>query len=401
MKTIILLFIITSVSIAQWTFIPNSPVRMQSLHFINSHTGFVVGGNILKKTTDQGLNWQQYLFSTSPEFTSISFSNSLTGYAAGQKLYKTENCGVFWDYIGNYNINNIFTIDNYNVWCCGHGGGIRHSTNGGINWIGYSLTTEDMNSVYFIDYNTGAVCGNFRIISTKNGGTEWKVDTINYRAFNAIAFLNNTTGFAGGIHISTQTGIMFKTTNAGDNWFEIQFPLQKILCIFTLDNEHIWVGCQDGYIYFTADLGITWNIQFSGNPNIYEIQMLNQNLGFAVADNGIYKTTNGGIGIRKISENIPKSFSLSQNYPNPFNPVTKIRFQAPLSPPEGRMQIISLVIYDVLGREIKTLFSSPWGRIGGATYEVDFDAHNLSSGVYYYKLIANEFTETKKMVLVR
>jgi hypothetical protein len=107
------------------------------------------------------------------------------------------------------------------------------------------------------------------------------------------------------------------------------------------------------------------------------------------------------IGIHNESSSIPNSYVLYQNYPNPFNPATKIKFQAPLSPPEGGMQIVSLKIYDILGKEVSTIFSSPWGRIGGATYSVDWDATNYPSGVYFYKLITGSYSETKKMVLIK
>jgi hypothetical protein len=107
------------------------------------------------------------------------------------------------------------------------------------------------------------------------------------------------------------------------------------------------------------------------------------------------------IGLKKIS-NIASEYKLYQNYPNPFNPVTRIRIQAPLSPPEGGKQIVSLKIYDVLGREVSTLLSSPWGRIGGATYEVEFDGASFASGIYFYKLtVGSEYSEVKKMVLVK
>jgi hypothetical protein len=109
----------------------------------------------------------------------------------------------------------------------------------------------------------------------------------------------------------------------------------------------------------------------------------------------------GLIGINNISATVPNSFYLYQNYPNPFNPVTKIKFQAPLSPPEGGMQIVSLKIYDILGKEVSTIFSSPWGRIGGATYSVDWDGTNYPSGVYFYKLETDNYSETKKMVLLK
>jgi hypothetical protein len=107
------------------------------------------------------------------------------------------------------------------------------------------------------------------------------------------------------------------------------------------------------------------------------------------------------IGIKKIESEIPIKFELYQNYPNPFNPTTKIKFKALLAPPEGGMQIVSLKIYDVLGKEVTTLFSSPWGRIGGAAYEVEWNGSNYPSGVYFYYLETSEFTHAKKMILIK
>ena len=89
---------------------------------------------------------------------------------------------------------------------------------------------------------------------------------------------------------------------------------------------------------------------------------------------------------------IPNYYSLSQNYPNPFNPSTSIKFTMP----QG--DNVKLVIFDILGREVKTLVNE--FRNSG-TYEVNFDASLLASGVYFYRLEAGEFTDTKRMLLVK
>lgn len=91
-------------------------------------------------------------------------------------------------------------------------------------------------------------------------------------------------------------------------------------------------------------------------------------------------------------ESIPKEYRLNQNYPNPFNPVTKIRWQSPVSGWQ------SLKIYDILGNEIIILVS---GEKPAGVYEVEFDAGNLSSGVYFYTLKTETFIQTKKMILIR
>jgi len=90
--------------------------------------------------------------------------------------------------------------------------------------------------------------------------------------------------------------------------------------------------------------------------------------------------------------NFPTEFSLHQNYPNPFNPNTRISWQSPVSSHQ------TLKIYDVLGNEVATLVNE--FRNAGS-YEVDFNASALSSGVYFYKLQAGLFVQTKKMVLMK
>ncbi len=98
------------------------------------------------------------------------------------------------------------------------------------------------------------------------------------------------------------------------------------------------------------------------------------------------------IGINKISTEISKSHSLSQNYPNPFNPNTVISFQLPVN------NFVTLKVYDMLGREISTLINE---QLKPGTYEIDWDASGFPSGVYFYKIIANDYSDTKKMILIK
>lgn len=97
------------------------------------------------------------------------------------------------------------------------------------------------------------------------------------------------------------------------------------------------------------------------------------------------------IGIQQISS-LVKDFSLSQNYPNPFNPSTKINFSIP------KNEVVYLRVYDILGREVKTLIAE---QLNAGEYQADFDAKNLSSGMYYYSLRAGDNVTVKKMVLVK
>lgn len=89
---------------------------------------------------------------------------------------------------------------------------------------------------------------------------------------------------------------------------------------------------------------------------------------------------------------IPLQFKLSQNYPNPFNPTTSLQFAI------GSRQFVSLKVYDVLGKEIVTLVNE---EKEAGEYAVEFDGANLTSGIYYYRLEAGIFSETRKMVLLK
>jgi hypothetical protein len=91
-------------------------------------------------------------------------------------------------------------------------------------------------------------------------------------------------------------------------------------------------------------------------------------------------------------EKLPVEYQLKQNYPNPFNPTTTIEFEIP-----ERVNV-KLIVYDILAREISTLVDK---ELEPGKYKVNFDAKNLPSGVYFYRLEAGKFASVKKMVLVR
>lgn len=97
------------------------------------------------------------------------------------------------------------------------------------------------------------------------------------------------------------------------------------------------------------------------------------------------------VSIKQLSNTI-KDFALSQNYPNPFNPSTKINFSVPSA------NYVDLRVYDILGREVKVLASK---FVNAGEYEVEFDAKDLASGMYYYRLQSGENVAVKKMTLVK
>jgi hypothetical protein len=140
---------------------------------------------------------------------------------------------------------------------------------------------------------------------------------------------------------------------------------------------------------------LTWAQQITGTASaLYDVKFANQSTGWAVGTSGrILKTTNGGIlAIEPISSEVPGKYSLSQNYPNPFNPSTKIRFAVPSS---GN---VNLEIFDNLGREKTKLLNE---ELRAGIYEIEFNAVNFPSGIYFYRITTGGFTDTKKMVLIK
>lgn len=104
------------------------------------------------------------------------------------------------------------------------------------------------------------------------------------------------------------------------------------------------------------------------------------------------KGTVNPVGINGNDPLLPEQFSLKQNYPNPFNPVTVINFSIPTA------SYVKLSVYDALGREVALLAN---GNFNAGMHNIEFDASNLVSGIYFYSLQAGEFKDTKKMILIK
>jgi hypothetical protein len=108
--------------------------------------------------------------------------------------------------------------------------------------------------------------------------------------------------------------------------------------------------------------------------------------------NGITYLHSNVVGVKQANNSLPENFRLEQNYPNPFNPTTQINYSIPSS------QKVVLKVYDELGRDVATLVNN---EQAAGNYTVDFDASNLASGIYFYRLQAGDFVQMKKMILMK
>jgi photosystem II stability/assembly factor-like uncharacterized protein len=387
--------------------------QLRELEFINENTGFVIGRNSkFRKTINGGETWVNYETDL-PSVSGFDFLDANTGFVSGTssdwKAYisKTTNGGenftkylVSDDYLGTklkfVNANTGFAAGYYKFFS---------TTNGGVNWQTVTLQDSiDIYSMEFIDGNTGILCGKLyqsfvnKVYRTTNAGLNWTpvYATPNslYNSLGKIKMVNNLKGYICGYGIWT-------TTNGGESWYQMNIsgiPQFTYLSSIEFINEQTGFVVGTGVIYRTTNGGSQWATgSMPTQGRIESIKFFNASTGIMAGDKGaILKTTNGGgiflVGVASLNNSIASDYKLHQNYPNPFNPVTNIQFDIPKS------DFVTVRVYDILGKEVENLVSEfkPAG-----SYNISFDASNLGSGVYFYRLETNNFAETKRMVLVK
>jgi photosystem II stability/assembly factor-like uncharacterized protein len=374
--------------------------EISCISFLNVNTGFLSGGTPtqFRKTTNGGLNWTTLPYAGGPN--SIRFFNENTGYAAfggvsGTGIIKkTTNGGLNWTSVQTPQpVYSLFFID-INTGFGEETRGIVRTSDAGQTWQEVLSVSDWVNSVYFADNFTGYAVGTYLYKST-NSGLNWVLLPGIYTSGLSIYFVNPSTGYIGSG--GPNNGSVSKTTNGGNNWvlqnsgflhgfFNIQF--------FN-ENSGIASGYHGEFIS-TTNGGMNWQVHYYvTNSNFYGMQFFDMNTGYLCGSGGILlKTTDGGsiLHVHRISAEVPDVLFLSQNYPNPFNPATVIKYQV------ASYKLVKLTIYDALGREVATLVNQV---MQPGSYSVDWDASNYPSGVYFYKLEAGDYTQTKKMVLIK
>jgi len=197
--------------------------------------------------------------------------------------------------------------------------------------------------------------------------------------------------YGGGVFLSTNNGTSWTTVNTG-----LTNTSVRALAVSPngAGGANLFAGTYSG-AFLSTDNGTTWTAFNTGLPNPHVSSL-------ALNDTYIYAGIFGGLWRRPSSEtvvsvppsprNVPVQFSLEQNFPNPFNPTTNIKYNLPVN------SFVVLKIYDVLGREVETLIHE---RQFAGSRSVTFNAKELPSGVYLYRLQAGSYTQTKKLILLR
>lgn len=292
---------------------------------------------------------------------------------------------------------------------------LTKSTDGGINWsfinsndyLGFLSVSIFNDSVLFvldIDRN---------ILKSIDGGNSFYiVDTTkssNYPQVPKIIYDSDSThiyrasySFNGTSHIQS----LFVSDNKGetDSWTKKYTGFNSI----TIDYSETGVLyiAEENKILISNNYGNSFSIFKNLDSTIVDIyKKPGSNLLYAATRNDIFEITPTStnsikdilVSVDEEKNIIPSNFALYQNYPNPFNPSTTISYSIPILE-TGYIPSVQLKIYDVLGREITTLVNE---EKPAGTYEVKFNAINLPSGIYFYRLQVGKFFETKKMILLR
>ena len=376
------------------------PYILRSVFFINPQTGWTTGYNNIYRTSDGGSTWTSAEVIPLGMYYSAHFANSLTGWAVGNSsIYKSTNGGVYWNsqYAGLSGLYSLYFVNDQTGWAVGDSSRILKTTNSGINWnIQSSPGSTGYNKVYFLNSETGWITGKSFSVRTYNGGTNWTFLSSG-EGFTSCYFSNANTGWA------VYGPCIKKTTNGGNTWdLQLYLSAAGFNDVFFTDTQTGWAvggnlsSVSNGFIYRTSNGGINWVLQNNTTPpfQLTSVYFVNSQTGWTVGENGvILATTNGGSTYTRETETvIPSRHILFQNYPNPFNPITRIKFAISKNSP------VTIRIFDILGRQIKELVNDYFKP---GEYDIEFDASNLSSGIYFCLLTAGDFRDVNSMVLLK
>jgi photosystem II stability/assembly factor-like uncharacterized protein len=301
-------------------------------------------------------------------------------------------------------------------------GGLWRTTNGGVNWV--QQLPGGTNAPYRI-YMYNSQIGFLRTISTSaiykttNSGFNWTyIQTTG--AFDDFVMLDSQTGYRA---VGFDSDSVFKTTNGGLNWFGQKIPVvpnvynnySRIKDLFPLNQDTLWgvygyvqyinnIYRFKAVIYKTTNGGLNWGYQIPDtNFNINRcrfVSFYNLNTGWCtpeITDRGTLYTETGGdttiyTGVINNNFVFPDNYILEQNYPNPFNQSSIINYKCSIG------GIVKISVYDLTGKKIALIVNElkPPGD-----YQVRFDGGDLPSGIYFYRMEADNFTKTKKMILMK
>jgi photosystem II stability/assembly factor-like uncharacterized protein len=379
---------------------------LESVSFVDSQNGWAAGwAGAIVHTTNGGQTWIKQVTNTISSFSCISFCDTKNGWAVGSfgTILHTEDGGNTWERVLHDtmpSINNIkvkcFTPDIAIILRDSSAIDYRTSTriwkttSRGYEWADISPGYNSLYEMFFTSSDNGWIGGRgFQILHTNNSGTSWQNYTRfdnNWDRITGIYFENDMKGW------TTIEDTLYTTTNGGLSWSVHSVPKFRSVTDLNIQDSIGYV-VESSSIKKTTDGGITWLSQKTTGV-IHDVEMVTKDNLWAVGYPGvILHTTNGGLTSNANSSNkVIDNYRLNQNYPNPFNPTTNIDYKI------SKSGILKISVSDVLGREIQILKSD---FVSEGDYTIQWQAHALTSGIYFIKMSINGFVNTKRAVLLK
>lgn len=420
---------------ASWKTLPNAPTanRHDDIYFINEKVGWTANGRgQIWRTADGGTAWTKQFDNPTIYFRSIGFADSLHGWAGnlgtdefgGQTdtniIYATTDGGTTWKAQTNFlgikprGVCGISVVNDSVVYAVGRVRGpsfFLFTKNGGKTWatVDMSFYIAGMVDVKFFSEDSGFVCGmsdvnhansSGRILFTSDGGFTWETKYTSSRAGEwawKISFPSRNVGY---VSLQRNTGApvnFLKTTDGGITWQEklLSTTAYYVQGIGFATDSLGWVGGSSTLApKETTDGGETWHtLNFGSRVN--RIRKVHDSLLFA-SGTTLYKYSSPHQSTAIKDLFLPESFSLEQNFPNPFNYSTKIKFTVPFFVEPN--DFVKLAVYDLLGNKVIDLVEEIKEP---GNYTVIFDAKELPSGVYLYRIESKDFSAVRKAVLLK
>jgi len=418
-----------------WTWIDDGPGSI--VMCFHASTAQILAGTMdgVYYSSDPGNSWNAAFDGMIATGVNAFLYDAGVLFAGGGGLLFSLNEGASWHrtHLQDMNVNSL--IRSGSDFFAGTKHGVHRSTDGGMHWTSLDNGKDWVSSLALLpggNFLFAGTDGSGVLLSTDRGTTWTPVNsgladtsvlclaTSGSKLFAGTrsgVFLNADSGrtwnFAGAgpvgrmvqclatsgsnVFAGTDGGGVFRTTDDGASWTPVNTGITdlNVHSLAAFDNR-LFAGTWFGHLFLTEDSGNTWTRVDTGLVNL-----CHEALGFSGTD--LFVGTRGaGVWRRPLQEMVtavgglpvghPAASRLEQNYPNPFNPSTTIRYQLP------RRVHVSLTVFDLLGREVAVLADA----FQDAGYKsVNFDATDLPSGVYFYRLTAGEFVETKRFILVK
>jgi photosystem II stability/assembly factor-like uncharacterized protein len=404
------------------------------------------------RTTDGGATWTMVIEQTGGFFNAIGMSSATNGFLTGDPVggrwshFRTTNGGATWDSTGLFlpqngteaGWNNGILVEGAKMWIGTSNSRVYYSTNGGNSFTAQTMPLTNSFAICFNSANRGIVGGSTTgLVSTTDGGTTWT----------SIPSLGTGTIYSvfgyGSLWFHTRATNIYRSVNDGASWdtayvgaagtiYHVSKARNGADVAFAVKSNGVILkgtalGLPVELTSFTASavngqVVLNWSTATEVNNRGFEIQRRSGSGEFApvgfVQGSGTTTTTqtysfseklssgaysyrlkqvdfNGEYAYSSIVDvnfDSPLNYVLNQNYPNPFNPSTTIKYIT------ANPGFVSIKVYNVLGNEVAELVNR---EVESGVHEVLFDASSLTSGVYFYTISAGNFTETRKMLLMK